>query len=272
MSAHSGSEEVTIPSLEALHEARQPVSLSRDAKRLCWSLAELFSSAICVMDDIDFEPDIPTTPYCLSLPENMWHKVSKSPLTEPKVSSVVVCIDQLEDWEDSWFVMHDGHHDPDEDSSNGEFRFDADDDGTEYLTRCCNQESPQSNTISLTVEAAGAYITIHDYVSAVHPWLLDLREVILRAEKDISGEVLPVDAKLMVELYGPGCIHVADVKAWIGSQTSQTRLAKTLQTTTVRSVFDRYDPNLEWGQQEEMPGLAQHLHEKTRSSVLQFQG
>jgi hypothetical protein len=60
----SGTTESAIqPAYEVYREARQPIGSSSDAKRLKWALEGLLNSAIEVMHDIKYDPEIPTEPY-----------------------------------------------------------------------------------------------------------------------------------------------------------------------------------------------------------------
>jgi hypothetical protein len=60
------------------------------------------------MHGMKYDPDIPTEPYghqTASTP--IWHLISGSPLTDPKVSSVIVHIEIVEDWENQWLEFID---------------------------------------------------------------------------------------------------------------------------------------------------------------------
>ena len=71
----------------------------------------------------------------------------------------------------------------------------------EYLLRCCGGDRLRKKKVSLLVKASGnlGILTIHDYLSAVHPWLMGLREEILQASGDLLDHVpLSADTRLMV--------------------------------------------------------------------------
>jgi hypothetical protein len=75
----------------------------------------LLNSAIEVMHGMKHDPDIPKEPYGDQTPEaTTWHPTSRSPLTDPKVSSVIVHIESVEDWECQWLEFHQSCHHPDE--------------------------------------------------------------------------------------------------------------------------------------------------------------
>lgn len=86
------------PAYEVYREARQPIGFSDDAKRLEWALEGPLHSAIEVMHDMKYDHDIPTEPYgSQTVSTTIWHPISRSPLTDPKVSSVIVHIEGVED-------------------------------------------------------------------------------------------------------------------------------------------------------------------------------
>ena len=46
------------------------------------------------------------------------------------------------------------------------------------LVKCCGEQWPQNKNVSLTVTPARdgqGFVTLHDYLSAVHPWLMSLQ-------------------------------------------------------------------------------------------------
>jgi hypothetical protein len=51
------------PAYEVYREARQPISLSSAAKRLKWALEGPLNSAIEVMHEMKYDPNIPTEPH-----------------------------------------------------------------------------------------------------------------------------------------------------------------------------------------------------------------
>ena len=62
---------------------------------------------------------------------------------------------------------------------------DDDGDWNKYdLTECCGQMAPRNKGVSLKVlpaEDGEGFVTLHDYLSAVHPWLMSLRGDIIGA-------------------------------------------------------------------------------------------
>jgi hypothetical protein len=106
------------PSFEVAYETHEQVMFTHDALRLYWTLNGPLASAISVMEDKFYDPDVPLDSYCLqNEPSPSWSLVAQSPLTEPKISSVTVGVEQLDDWEDEWMELHRDHATPDSQSA-----------------------------------------------------------------------------------------------------------------------------------------------------------
>jgi hypothetical protein len=91
------------PAYKVYREAHQPIGLCPEAKRLKWTLESPLSSAIKVMHSIKYEPTIPTELYGNQTAlTTIWHPIFQSPLTDREVSSVIVHIESVEDWENQW--------------------------------------------------------------------------------------------------------------------------------------------------------------------------
>jgi hypothetical protein len=163
---------------------------------LIWDLNGPLASALSIKQG-DSEPE----PYW-SNDLGQWHHLATSSLTEPRISSITVRVDVLEQWYDNWFEDHRYHSDPpDSDTSiefagggNGVWQVRADwdpetdedeDEGEKYdLVKCCGEMPPRDKNASLTVLPAKdgqGFVTLHDYLAAVHPWLMSLRGDIIGA-------------------------------------------------------------------------------------------
>ncbi|OAL54649.1 hypothetical protein IQ07DRAFT_274295 [Pyrenochaeta sp. DS3sAY3a] len=244
----SGTTETTIlPAYEVYREAGQPIGFSPDAKRLKWALEGPLSSAIEVMHGMKYDAHIPTEPYGDQTAASIiWHPISRSPFTEPKVSSVTVHIDNVEDWEYQWLEFHRFCHHPDESGEDpDEFLFgdlpdydpDSDEEDEVHLLRCCRADRPRKKGETLLVKASGAFLTIHDYLSVVHPWLLGRREDILGAEGNLmKNEPLPTDTKLMISHWLPDQINFETEEDWRESMSKEPPKGEFTKTL---SVFER---------------------------------
>ncbi|KAL6822866.1 hypothetical protein J3E69DRAFT_382000 [Trichoderma sp. SZMC 28015] len=198
------SDEPPYPSFEELRSNEQRVLFSPAAKRLYWPLEGVFPSAISVMRTArsvgEFDPFF--TPDTNGSGSGTWHEISSLPLTDPKVSSAEASLRDLDQWESDWLAWHRDHTAPefnveyttygdlsDEDrpyanepKEDGGWEEDSD---TEFLIRCCGDDRPlrkRGLKIKVTPSAGNNFVTVHDYVRAVHPWLMGLRGDIIRAK------------------------------------------------------------------------------------------
>jgi hypothetical protein len=218
--ALDGSTPSVLPSFEDLRRAKKPCYRSKDVDRLYWTLDGPLDKAVSVMCHGYYDTKDPAPkPYCCNQKDTTsttqtgsWHPISQSSIVEPKVSSVTVHVQCLSYWEDDWDASHIEHVDPFNDpecfgplpDNYGEDDYDDSEPPPELL-RCCGQEVPKGKDVGLTVKAAteGGFVTIHDFVTSVHPWLLSLRGDILQASGDLQdGTPLPADTELMVLVYG----------------------------------------------------------------------
>jgi hypothetical protein len=246
------------PSFEVAYETHEQVMFTHDALRLYWTLNGPLASAISVMEDKFYDPDVPLDSYCLqNEPSPSWSLVAQSPLTEPKISSVTVGVEQLDDWEDEWMELHRDHATPDSQSAEvqfgalADFDADSDEEGPEHLLRCCGADRPRKQKASLTVNAPGSFLTVHDYVSAVHPWLMSLREKILRASGNLQDNVaLPSDTSLMISSYtSPDLLVMVEQEQWKEAKSKKVNLEFAQQIEDWKKQKAVQDQEL-WGKEQ----------------------
>ncbi|KFY31394.1 hypothetical protein V493_01145 [Pseudogymnoascus sp. VKM F-4281 (FW-2241)] len=239
-------DEPSYPSYRELQSDGVHVIVSpKVTQRLFWPFDGVFPTCISIMktpyslDSLEpyFQPDTSGSS------TSTWHEISQLPLTEPKISSIKVSVDDLDLWEEMWLEQHRGHTGPSaeyvtygdlsdderpyptEMKEDGGWESDSD---TEYLVRCCGEDRPlnSENAATLVVEpsADNGFVTVHDYVSAVHPWLMSLREDILTAKR--VGLYYPpsLPTELMVTTL-PSMLMIADKKSWILRMRAAQRLA-----------------------------------------------
>jgi hypothetical protein len=213
-----GSAPATLPSFEELfrRNKKRPL-LTDEAKRLRWVLDGSLETAITVLKQPYYDPDTTPEPYCTRQGnELVWHAVAQAPYTEPKVSSVTVSVTEIDDWEDQWRELHLRCTDPPE-SSDGE------DDDDDLPSRMLRRAAPKAAAhdvghTTLAVKASGGFITVHDYVSAVHPWLLRKYDELLEALAVLDDEPrisLPAGEHLMVTFGGADMLSVGTKEDWL---------------------------------------------------------
>ena len=165
--------------------------------------------------------------------EPVRHPVSQELFTEPGVSSIIVCVDELERPEQEWHNCHFMHAEPDDEECDPELvrfgllpDFDPDLDGGDpdkpWLMVCCGTKRPRGKELRVRVEAAADYVTVHDLLSAVHPQLMARREDLLRAVSTESEPPSP-ETKLMVLPDKPSVISVMLEYQWLNRTTKRER-------------------------------------------------
>lgn len=214
---------------------RVSAPLSKDARLILWTLDSPLTEAISVKQPGKFDPDNPVTePYYLG--PGSWHPLSQSPLTTPKISSVTIRVDPLDDWEYTWLENHRDHADPG--CNNDQVRFGSLPDPDEYererevhLLMCCGTERPRNKGTKLLVQATGDFLTVHDFLSTVHPYLMARRDDIMAAleEKWFGIRQLPRSAdpnKLLVTWGTPDSLTVMKESEWLRIYGKRIKLSE----------------------------------------------
>ncbi|KAJ9149706.1 hypothetical protein NKR19_g5527 [Coniochaeta hoffmannii] len=199
--------------------------ISPDASRIRWSLNGPLETSISIVQiGREFDPDEVPEPYYLGDKDGhegnpTWHPFSRSPLSEPKVSSTKLWVNPLDDWDYFWWVVHEGHTEPDATYDPAEVLYESPPEGDPYpeekkLVRCCGEDAPPGKGTDLVVRATGdgGFVTVHDFLSAVHPYLMSRRDEILEAMALDVGRPgkrpFGRETKLIVTWMNPGQIDV----------------------------------------------------------------
>jgi hypothetical protein len=148
----------------------------------------------------NLDPEAPREPYFQqSSTGSDWHRISQEALIESTVASITVESADLSNWASSWALLHMEHADADTDDDNS-----GDENSSSGPCLGCGELPPREYD-TLVVEASDKpYVTIHDYITAVHPWLMSLRQDILESRNVWDDEPPNPDTKLMV---CPGAPH-----------------------------------------------------------------
>ncbi|KAI0191653.1 hypothetical protein F4808DRAFT_382483 [Astrocystis sublimbata] len=181
------SEQEIHPTYEELRAVLKPPIHTPEADRIFWTLNGPLHSSIWIISHGSLKP------YALGADEAnpTWHPISQCPLTDPKVSSITVGVNEIDRWEGDWANEHYSHlFDPPEpgDPLSGEgFRFgplpDFDPEQDEspvaevppqqplWLLECCWQPRPRGKTFEVVVRPSPGndFVTIHDWLSAAPP-------------------------------------------------------------------------------------------------------
>ncbi|KAH6869675.1 hypothetical protein B0T10DRAFT_501306 [Thelonectria olida] len=221
-----------LPSYSESSRAGRYPRTTDAVQRLFWSLQGPLQANVFVLED-PANPDGTREAYFRqTLSGTSWHPISQEPLTQPGVSSVAVEASPLAGWLWDWIEYHehaapgedgcvyervaDDHGDEDQDEDDDEFR------GLK-LMRCCNQDRPGPTPTFVVRASDQPYVTIHDYVTTVHPWLMGLRTEILSALGVFDGQPLPAETKLAVAVNAADQPTVNTEEEWLLNQRSQHR-------------------------------------------------
>lgn len=201
--------EPPYPTYEFLKESQQWVSLAHNTtNNLVWNLDGPLETAISVKAETPSEPQAHIPLYDAATGE--WHPIARRSVSLPRVRSIVVHVYLLSDWERTWDDLHYEHSDEDDpyptcDAAWGPLEGHSDE---LQLLRCCGTERPVGKDVSIVVrpgkaadkDDGGEFVTVQDYVSTVHPWLMSLRGEILAAiaTKEEREDPLPENYPLVV--------------------------------------------------------------------------
>ncbi|KAI8162171.1 hypothetical protein K4K49_010480 [Colletotrichum sp. SAR 10_70] len=224
----------TFPSYQERLDAGA-ITLTPDAARIFWKLQGPLSTCVFVVED-HRNKESAREPYAR---QDSWHPVSQASITEPKIGSIAVTVDALRQWQENWLELHERHADPDDDDcvfgkldpelyaqSDDEEENDEDDeeDGLELL-RCCGTDRPAKGK-SLIVkpsDVSKGYVTVHDYISAVHPWLMGIREEIIQADNVWGDRTAKDYERLVVEYNIPRTLMIMDEDRFLMANGSKQR-------------------------------------------------
>ncbi|KAF6832633.1 hypothetical protein CPLU01_06029 [Colletotrichum plurivorum] len=119
------------------------------------------------------------------------HPVSQSCLTTIPVSSITVTVRALDDWQESWL---DAHREVEEDKE-----YVLLEDRTRRLLRVYGEERPGPSPTCVVRATTQPFVTVGDYVAAVHPWLDSLENDICRAKGVWRGAPLSSDCGIFLD-------------------------------------------------------------------------
>lgn len=204
---------------QLLHSRRRVVCLaipmanqlfpSDAAQRLVWRIPAPLETAISVSAN-SRAPRGVSEPYCSqTLSSGSWHLIAQEPISMTPCSSITVQT-PLESWPTQWEERHE-HADPDDDGC--EFAPD-DHDGPGELLRCCGEDRPEAPEPFVVTATSKEYVTIHDYVSTAHAWLMDNFEQVSAAYNIWDDGVAPPGQKLFVLVADLQRLDVADEPTW----------------------------------------------------------
>jgi hypothetical protein len=208
-----------FPSYEESFSRQAYPLLSAPAKRLYWTLlGPLGAASVFVLDKpaaVDGGGREPYFRQTTPVGPATWHPVAREALTDIHISSVGVEVDSLRTWGDQWLEFH-RHAGPGVPGCvYGVYDGDPDE-----LVRCCGEDRPPAYA-PLEVRATGGpgdpYITVHDYVSAVHPWIMGLKADIIKSLNMLEDPPFTEATRLVVSFSTPNMVAVMEEQAFLRS-------------------------------------------------------
>lgn len=170
--------------------------LSIAGRRLLWTLQGPLSSSIFVLSE-DRNPDGARELLLRQTPAGVsWHPIAREPITHIPVASLTVKETHLDEWRDEWYTINQEGFDEDVQPDPADFppKFDP------LVVRASSRD----------------FVTVQDFVSAVHPWLMERRGEILRAMNVANEEYTPpASARLLVSATRPEELSVEDEDEWM---------------------------------------------------------
>ncbi|EGZ71079.1 hypothetical protein NEUTE2DRAFT_131079 [Neurospora tetrasperma FGSC 2509] len=191
-------------------------------------------------------------------------------MTEPPASSISVSCADLDTWESNWVEWHEWHSE-----EKGEFvtYADLDDDvrpwakepqneeedhenweedsDKEFLIKCCGEDRPLRTAaagrsrLKVTPRGQGGeeggFVTVGDYVCAVHGWLMSMRDEILEARGVRQYDQCDASAfEWMVTFYDGEPKHrLEEKREWVRSHCPPSQASIDAANATMRSLGGR---------------------------------
>jgi hypothetical protein len=174
-----------------------PLPLVSDpGRRLFWTLQGPLNTAISVLAE-DCNPDGPREPYLRQ--GTTYHPIGNEPITTRRFATLTVTEESIDTWRDEW------------DNLNYE-GFDED-------IRPAPEDLPPTFEPLVVTASNGEFVSVHDYVTAVHPWLMARREQILRARNVADDRYTPeeVEERLLVAVQNAEMVVAEDEQEWLAA-------------------------------------------------------
>ncbi|KJZ68711.1 hypothetical protein HIM_11902 [Hirsutella minnesotensis 3608] len=194
--------------------------VSTEFLRLRWEISSDISRAVRVLDKATDGGSVqrPYVTYSADGIANI-HPVSSAPITQPPVSLIRVSIDEPNYWGREWARAQEHNTDSNKDKSSEQaFADDADENAVARRPNfpCGDPRSGSPLVLELKASAQD-FVTIHEYISAIHPWLLLLAKDRIKAKDDSGAGTTPIDPKpLFVSPLYVTPLVVVDIDPWLG--------------------------------------------------------
>ncbi|KAH6723796.1 hypothetical protein DL95DRAFT_522039 [Leptodontidium sp. 2 PMI_412] len=171
--------------------------------RLVWSFSGSLETSISVMASA-YNVDV-LEPYFQPTAGggSSWHVISKSSLTHPPIN----------------------HSEPDSCNESEDLRYGdlpdynpEKDEDPPHLLVCGGTDRPRNKSGGVLVTASQSgpgFVTVHDYITTVHPWLMRNRDDILDAMDRREDLPDPEDMDLVVDAVFPTWLRIREKSEWV---------------------------------------------------------
>ncbi|KAH6696900.1 hypothetical protein F5X68DRAFT_196279 [Plectosphaerella plurivora] len=223
--------------------------------RLVIGLEGSLCTAVSVMNE-ERDPDAPWEPYCEESEHGLvFHPISQDLLCDDQpISSIQTKVGHLSRWEQAWLMVFDdcnprppgdGVHTIWAPPREGE---EPDDDKTGLsLMYAAGEHRPPNYDKPLVVKAQDkAYLTVHEYLTVIRPYLITRRQdilgsLIISTQYDPS---LPADTKLIASGFGE-TLTVETEEKWMGHARGRKIMWENLNDPKYAPGFAiEYDPEV----------------------------
>lgn len=175
-------------------------------------------------------------------------------MTKPPVPLIIVRVFALEYWEDEWLLCHRGHTERDwQQTAEPQYGVLLGYGDRPCLLRCCGTDRPRGKATSLVVTPLEGrdFVSVHDYLTTVHPWLMSFGGNILEYMGLWKGKPAEEDSVLMLDNFvGPLVVvgQTRGVRSWMEcevashfqfdrcSWASRIRCGRVIRTTVLGNV------------------------------------
>ncbi|KAF2149160.1 hypothetical protein K461DRAFT_282600 [Myriangium duriaei CBS 260.36] len=217
----------------------RPVLTSIDMLHIRWKVFGPLSESLEIASDAR-DPCSDCRPYTNNDP------LVRRPASEPPVSSLKVELDGIQETVSYFLQAHNGDEHGEwtrasaptdqelADARDGRFTWGDDEQGN-ILVRCCGVRRPHVPPW-LTVSASDRpYVTIRDYVDAIHAWLRSYKDDILYARSFWTDNPLPADTNFYIVTLRPTKVYLKD-----GEREASEAVASYTRGAGMREWVERY--------------------------------
>lgn len=150
-----------------------------------------------------------------TLAGGQWHAISEESISLTPQSTITTRVSDFDTWDSDWLERHLDHADPDD----PECIFVDPDDGdpdNEHgdLLQCCGEKRPEPPGPLVIHATSKEYVTVHDFVSTVHPWLMEHFSDIWSALHIWDGDEYDSSQKLIVSFSDLESLSILSEDMW----------------------------------------------------------